>query len=136
MDNYVFAVIMSIFLYLLWDILLMIIPNAISWLKRQSLYEFFPEWRNTKKTIIWYVCWVLILLINCGFACIAFVFYNNWTAFRIINICTTLYYLIIGFIYLVVKHNLRYYYDKRKQKKNDRDKTENIRNENSENIDD
>ena len=78
---------------------------------------------------------MFLLLLNCGIISIAFVF-DNEALFGILILVAIAYYFLLGFIYLVVKYNLRYYYDKRKQNKNDRDKTENIRNENSENIDD
>lgn len=129
------AVAITIGLFFFVDLICVIIPDGINWFKRRRLDDFFPEWKNTHKLHFWYIIWMFLLLLNCGIISIAFVF-DNEALFGILILVAIAYYFLLGFIYLVVKHNLRYYYDKRKQNKNDRDKTEHIRNENSENIDD
>ena len=129
------AVALAIGLFFFVDLICVIIPDGINWFKRRQLDDFFPGWKNTHKLHFWYIIWMFLLLLNCGIISIAFVF-DNEALFGILILVAIAYYFLLGFIYLVVKYNLRYYYDKRKQNKNDRDKTENIRNENSENIDD
>ena len=35
-----------------------------SWIKKGRLVSMFPEWKNTKKPIVWFLVWSIIFFLN------------------------------------------------------------------------
>ena len=89
--------------------------NVVNWFKHKTLYLFFPEWKMTKKLIWWFVFWTGLLCTNCILACMPFIFIS-YELSRVVLYVGVAYYPVIGLIYLIVKYNIRYRYDKKYEK--------------------
>ncbi len=100
----------------------MIVCLAIDWFKKNNAFDdFFPEWKYTRKKYIWAIIWFICIYFNVGIMCINFAIdnteFNRWLLTILSVFC---YYLLLGFVYLIVKHNIRYYYDKKIEKYRER----------------
>ena len=115
MDNaYFFTAIGSIGLIGMADVFIMI-GIAHAWFRGKYIKEFFPEWKGTHKLIGWYVLWMALLSLNCVLICMPLIFVSD-VFVAVSYIISFSYYYVLGFIYLIVKHSIRYYYDKKKRR--------------------
>lgn len=94
-----------------------IIELWLVWVKRRYIENFFPEWRNTKKRYIWFVIWSVCQICTLIPTSMAI---NYIDIDKYITICLWILSLLLlmslGIIYVIVKHNIRYYYDRKKEK--------------------
>ena len=90
-----------------------------SWFKRGYITGFFYEWKGTDKAYIWYFIWMSILTLTNIIVLVVFAGYlraMNRTAvilfFRVW--CGSNF--ILASIYLIIKHQLRAYYDRKEER--------------------
>ena len=85
------------------------------WVKRKTIEEFFPEWKSTHKKYWWTICWSILLYLNCVIISFAYVNLSQIT-YAILLIVGIVYCLLLGIIYIIIKHNIRYYYNRKHKK--------------------
>ena len=92
-----------------------VIGLTIDWFKKNNAFDnFFPEWKYTRKKYVWAVIWFICIYFNVGIMCIGFALEDTLSNRWILYMSSIFgYYLLLGFIYLIVKHNIRHYYDKK-----------------------
>ena len=82
--------------------------------KNNALDLFFPEWKYTRKKYVWAIIWFICIYINIAIMCIGFVIEKTWAIGWLLIILSTFgYWLVLGFIHVIIKYNIRHYYDKK-----------------------
>lgn len=93
--------------------------NWRNWFKRGQLTGFFYEWKGTKKAYVWYAVWMsLHVLVN---ICPFIIYAPDMWDFDLLAICwflviSTVGTVVLGAIYLIIKHQLRAYYDRKEER--------------------
>ncbi len=86
------------------------------WIKLGMLIDFFPGWKNTKKIYVWFVLWTSSLWLNLIPAIMMYFVSEEIIKYAVCFCCIAFYCILLGIIYVIVKHNIRYYYDRKKEK--------------------
>ncbi len=92
-----------------------VIGLTIDWFKKNNAFDnFFPEWKYTRKKYVWAVIWFICIYFNVGIMCIGFALEDTLSNRWILYMSSIFgYYLLLGFIHVVIKYNIRHYYDKK-----------------------
>lgn len=90
-----------------------------SWFKRGYITGFFYEWKGTNKAYIWYFIWMSILTLTNIIVLVVFAGYlwdMNRTAVILFFPVWCGSNFILASIYLIIKHQLRAYYDRKEER--------------------
>lgn len=106
------------FFFLLFFDIIIIVSLYNYWIKKKYLEKYFELWKGTKKSIIWYVSWSFAICLNLIiYTIFAILIIKKGYAIGLIGLCLlfsiTIYLLILGTIYLLVKWNIKAKHDKR-----------------------
>lgn len=108
----------------------MVIALTIDWFNKNNAFDdFFPEWKYTRKKYIWAIIWFICFYFNIGIICIGFALEDTFFN-RLILYSSSIFghYIFLGIIYMIVKHSIRYYYDKKIEQRREK-RIEEIRQE-------
>ena len=86
------------------------------WIKLGVLTPPLKKWKGTKKLCMWFLCWNIVVWLNLIIYLVISFYSFTYIGMDMAFSAYILYWPIIGFIYCVIKYQIRYYQEKKEDK--------------------